>query len=196
MEIIYRKLEELKKLEDNPRTISAEQLQKLKESIQNNPDYFEARPIILSDRTGELVIIAGNQRYDACVELGIIEVPTILIPNLTREREREIIIRDNVNNGQWDIAKLFEWDCSELLNWGLESISFPEPSDFTEVMDDTHNVLRSEHYEAGAHIKYLIFEGYRIPISEAELDSLKQRAAEYMEENGVMVGFVNNLLGV
>ena len=63
MEIIYRKLEELKKLENNPRTISDEQLDKLKESIRNNPDYFEARPIILSDRTGELIIIAGNQRY-------------------------------------------------------------------------------------------------------------------------------------
>lgn len=42
MEIIYRKLEELKKLENNPRTISDEQLDKLKESIRNNPDYFEA----------------------------------------------------------------------------------------------------------------------------------------------------------
>ena len=30
MEIIYRKLEELKKLENNPRTISDEQLDKLK----------------------------------------------------------------------------------------------------------------------------------------------------------------------
>ncbi len=69
MEVIYRSTETLKKkAEDNPRTISEGQLQKLKESIQKNPDYFEARPIILSDRTGHLVIIAGNQRYDACVQ--------------------------------------------------------------------------------------------------------------------------------
>ena len=40
MEVIYRSTETLKKLEDNPRTISEGQLQKLKESIQNNPDYF------------------------------------------------------------------------------------------------------------------------------------------------------------
>ena len=106
--MIYRQTETLKKLENNPRTITEKQLQKLKESIQRNPDYFEARPIILSDRTGELVIIAGNQRYDACVQLGIKEVPTVLIPNLTEEREREIIFRDNVNNGEWDMACLFE----------------------------------------------------------------------------------------
>jgi hypothetical protein len=148
MEVIYRQTETLKKLENNPRSITEKQLQKLKESIQRNPDYFEARPIILSDRTGELVIIAGNQRYDACVQLGIKEVPTVLIPNLTEEREREIIIRDNVNNGEWDMARLFEWDCKELMEWGLEGICFPELDDFSEGVEDTRNVLRNENYEA------------------------------------------------
>ncbi len=196
MEVIYRQTETLKKLENNPRTITEKQLQKLKESIQRNPDYFEARPIILSDRTGELVIIAGNQRYDACVQLGIKEVPTVLIPNLTEEREREIIIRDNVNNGEWDMARLFEWDCKELMEWGLDGISFPELDDFSEGVEDTRNVLRNENYEAGAHIKYLAFEGYKIPITDVELEGLKQCAAEYLNENGVMIGFVNNLLGL
>lgn len=196
MEVIYRQTETLKKLENNPRSITEKQLQKLKESIQRNPDYFEARPIILSDRTGELVIIAGNQRYDACVQLGIKEVPTVLIPNLTEEREREIIIRDNVNNGEWDMACLFEWNCKELMEWGLDGISFPELDDFSEEVEDTRNVLRNENYEAGAHIKYLAFEGYKIPITDVELEGLKQRAAEYLNENGVMIGFVNNLLGL
>nr|DAK99743.1 MAG TPA: ParB protein [Caudoviricetes sp.] len=196
MEVIYRQTETLKKLENNPRTITEKQLQKLKESIQRNPDYFEARPIILSDRTGELVIIAGNQRYDACVQLGIKEVPTVLIPNLTEEREREIIIRDNVNNGEWDMACLFEWNCKELMEWGLDGISFPELDDFSEEVEDTRNVLRNENYEAGAHIRYLAFEGYKIPITDVELEGLKQRAAEYLNENGVMIGFVNNLLGL
>lgn len=196
MEVIYRSTETLKKLEDNPRTISEGQLQKLKESIQKNPDYFEARPIILSDRTGHLVIIAGNQRYDACVQLGIKEVPTVLIRNLTEEREREIIIRDNVSNGEWDMSRLFEWDCRKLMEWGIEGISFPDLDDFPGGMEDTHNVLRNENYEAGAHIKYLAFEGYKIPITDVELEGLKQRAAGYLEENGVMIGFVNNLLGL
>ena len=33
MEIIFRKIEELKKLSNNPRTISEEQMDKLKESL-------------------------------------------------------------------------------------------------------------------------------------------------------------------
>lgn len=196
MEIIYRPLYTLHKLEDNPRSITPEQLSKLKESIQRNPDYFEARPLILSDRTGELVIIAGNQRYDACAALGMESAPTVLIPNLTEEREREIIIRDNVNNGQWDVNKLLDWDCNELLDWGIEGLNFPEPTDFE---DDKNlmgggKMLKSESYEAGASIKYLAFEGYRIPITDQELENLKTKAKEYMEENGVMIGFINYLL--
>lgn len=100
MEMKYRKLSTFKKLENNPRTITEEQFQILKESIANNPDYFEARPIILSDRTGELIIIEGNQRYDACIELGLSEAPTILMSGLTEEREHEIIVRGNVHNGK------------------------------------------------------------------------------------------------
>ena len=69
-------------------------------------------------------------------------------------------------------------------------------NDFSNEVEDTHNVLRNENYEAGAHIKYLAFEGYKIPITDIELEGLKQRANEYLEENGVMIGFVNNLLGV
>lgn len=120
MEMKYRKLNELKKLENNPRKINDEQFKKLCESIRDNKDYFEARPLILSNRTGELVIIAGNQRYEASLKLGLLEVPTFLIENLTEEREKEIIIRDNVANGEfnWDILGN-DWNPKDLYDWGL-----------------------------------------------------------------------------
>lgn len=120
MEIIYRKIKELRRLINNPRTISCEQLEILKESIVRNPDYFEARPLILSDRTGELVIIAGNQRYEASLQIGLLEVPTVLIPGLTEERETEIMVRDNVNNGQWDKELLDSWNIDCLAEWGAD----------------------------------------------------------------------------
>lgn len=120
MEIVYRKLYEMKKLDGNPRKITTEQLAKLKESIERNKDYFEARPLILSNRTGELVIIAGNQRYEACKQLGLDECPTVLLEGLTEEREKEIIIRDNVNNGEWDDELLQEWDAELLDDWGVD----------------------------------------------------------------------------
>lgn len=126
MEIVYRKLDEMKKLDGNPRKITTEQLAKLKESIERNKDYFEARPLILSNRTGELVIIAGNQRYEACKQLGLDECPTVLLEGLTEEREKEIIIRDNVNNGEWDEDLLQEWDAELLDDWGVTLPDFEE----------------------------------------------------------------------
>lgn len=122
----YRKLSELKKLENNPRTITKKDMDVLVKSIKDNKDYFEARPLILSDRTGELVIIAGNQRYEAARTLGLEEVPTFLLSNLTERREREITIRDNVSNGKFDpdiIAN--SWDIEELKEWGVSDFNFP-----------------------------------------------------------------------
>lgn len=123
LEMKYRPMSELKELPGNPRIIKKEQFEKLKTSIKNNADYFEARPIILSNRTGELVVIAGNQRLKASKALGLKEVPTVLLEGLTEEREREIIIRDNVENGEWDMNILAnEWDVEELNDWGVTEI--------------------------------------------------------------------------
>lgn len=120
-QVEYRAIADLKELPGNPRTIKKDQFEKLKQSIKDNADYFEARPIILSDRTGELVILAGNQRYKAAKALGLEEVPTILLEGLSEEREKEIIIRDNVENGDWDWDTLAnEWDADVLDSWGVK----------------------------------------------------------------------------
>lgn len=161
MEVIYRKLSDMKKLDGNPRKITQEQLETLKQSIERNKDYFEARPLILSNRTGELVVIAGNQRYEACKQLGIEECPTVLLEGLTEEREKEIIIRDNVSNGEWDEELLQDWD-SELLNdWGVdisdmkcfeEPVSEAEEDDFDEDTDEVEPVCKEgDIWQLGNH---------------------------------------------
>lgn len=134
-EIVYRELKEITLLEDNPRKISEEQMEKLKTSIESNKDYFECRPVILSDRTGELVVIAGNQRVKAATSLGWKEVPTILLSGLSEEREKEIIIRDNVNNGEWDEELLAEWDAALLDDWGV---------DVSAMYDENNSQVREE----------------------------------------------------
>lgn len=120
-----RPIENLVKLENNPRRITDTDLAKLVQSVRDNPDYFQARPLILSDRTGELVIIAGNQRYEAAKFLELDLVPTYLLSGLTEQREKEIIIRDNVSNGEWNYEALHnEWNEFDLKDWGL-SVAFP-----------------------------------------------------------------------
>ena len=136
----YKKISEIKLLENNPRTISDRQFKILCTSIKKNIDYFEARPLILSDRTGELVVIAGNQRYKAAEHLGLKEVPTYLMKNLTEETEREIVIRDNISNGDWDFDLLAnEWDTDELEDWGLDGFPFELEPDFEDLIGEEKN---------------------------------------------------------
>ena len=114
------KLSELKKLEWNPRTIKKEDLDKLTKSIEKFW-VIEWRPFLVSNRTGENIIIWGNQRYEVCKKLGIKEVPVHIMEWLSEEEEKEIIIRDNISNGEWDWDILAnEWDKEELEEWGLD----------------------------------------------------------------------------
>lgn len=121
-QVKYLSLSDLNELEGNPRTITKDKMNKLVESIKANQDYFEARPIICSDRTGELVILAGNQRFKAAKIAGLDEVPVVILHGLDEEREREIIIRDNVELGDWDWDILAnEWEVEDLKDWGVDA---------------------------------------------------------------------------
>lgn len=119
MEIVYRKLSEIKTNPENPRTATEESIKKLAKSIEGNPKFFEARPILLSNRTGELVIIGGEQRSKAAALLKMKAVPTILIPGLDVDDEEEIMFLDNTHSGIWDEQKLAKWDREQLKSWGV-----------------------------------------------------------------------------
>lgn len=121
-QIIYRKTTDLDPLYKNPRYIRDADFAELCKSI-HNLKYFEARPLIISNRTGLLVILAGNMRHKAAINEGIKEVPTFLIEGLTEAEEKEITIRDNVSNGDWDYDMLAnEWDKDQLIEWGVPAM--------------------------------------------------------------------------
>jgi hypothetical protein len=122
LKIEYRKIDTIAELENNPSKAKDPELKNLCKSISDNPEYFEARPCLLSDRTGKLIIIAGNKRYRAAKKIELKEVPTILMSGLTEAQEREITIRDNVSDGDWDYSALSEWE-EPIADWGVEFFS-------------------------------------------------------------------------
>lgn len=136
MEIVYRKLADLVVNPDNPRKSTPEGVKALAKSIKDNPDFFEARPILLSDRTGKLMIIGGERRSEAARSLGMAEVPTILLSGLSEEREHEIMIRDNTHSGIWDEMKLRQWGGQELKSWGVELKQMKETAKLSELKYD------------------------------------------------------------
>ena len=102
----YINVNELQELQNNPRKISEKDLEILKNSIKEDPEFFEARPIICNEINGKKIVIAGNQRLKASKELGLTKVPCFVFKNLSKDRQDKITIKDNVNNGFWDLQIL------------------------------------------------------------------------------------------
>jgi len=88
----------LKANPQNPRVIKNDAFKRLCASIKEDPAYFEARPILVNK---DMVIFAGNQRYRAAVEIGMKEVPVIVMDNPELEAKR--MLRDNISAGDWDM---------------------------------------------------------------------------------------------
>ena len=187
----YRPVSEIKELPNNPRTISKEDFDRLKDSIIDNPEYFEGRPLILSDRTGELVVLAGNQRLRAAKAVGLKEVPTIVLPNLTEEQEKEIIIRDNVSNGRWDMELLAnDFDLQDLENWGVEvniDAEFGNIKDRSEELgeDEINQILDSTGEIELSEMNDNIILTVRLPEEKYEVTVKAMR--EYDKNIGLVV---------
>ena len=105
----------------NPRQIGTKEFMSLVKSLKDCPEMFEARPLLVSDRTGENVVLGGNMRLRAAQKLGYAEVPVIILSGLTEAQEREIAIKDNGAWGEWDWDALAnEWGDVPLADWGVD----------------------------------------------------------------------------
>ena len=119
-EIKYLAISDLKVNPGNPRFIRDAAFKKLVKSLSDCPSLFDARPCICSNRTGENIIIGGNMRFRAAVELKYKKVPTIIMEGLTELEEKEITIKDNATAfGEWDMDMLSGWGDLPLAEWGV-----------------------------------------------------------------------------
>lgn len=113
-------------LPKNPRFIKDQRFKKLKKSIKDDPEMLGARELLVYPLDDVYIIIGGNMRYRAAVDLGYSELPCkILPPDTSAEQLRAITIKDNVPYGEHDWELLAnEWDSEELISWGLDLPEF------------------------------------------------------------------------
>ena len=81
------KATEIKPNPDNPRLIKDDKFKKLVESIREFPQMLELRPIVIDENN---MVLGGNMRLKACLELGMKEVPVIYAKDLTPE-QKEVV---------------------------------------------------------------------------------------------------------
>jgi DNA modification methylase len=102
LSVEYKSLTALKPYSQNARTHTKHQIRQIAESIRI---FGYTNPVLvdLSDR-----IIAGHGRVEAAKLLGMDQVPTIRLENLTEDQIRAYVIADNklAENAGWDKAIL------------------------------------------------------------------------------------------
>jgi len=129
-------VEKLINAEYNPRVLKEHQFKQLKDSIER---FGLVDPILVNvnkDRHG--IIIGGHQRTFVAQKLGMKKIPAIEL-NLTLEKEKELNIRMNKNQGEWDFESLANFfDQEDLLDFGFQEYEFgvtDEELDYS-ILDD------------------------------------------------------------
>ncbi len=115
--IVKRNINSLIFAEYNPRQLTTEQHQNLKDSIQR---FGIVDPIIVNkNKSRENIIVGGHQRVRVAKSMNITEVPVLEI-DLSYEKEKELNVRLNKNTGEWDFDTLANnFEIESLKEWGF-----------------------------------------------------------------------------
>jgi len=184
MEVV--KISEVKLNPNNPRIIKDDKFKKLVQSIKDFPEMLNIRPIVVNQ---DMIILGGNMRYKACKEAGLKEIP-IIITDLSEDKQREFLIKDNTSGGEWDWEVLAnEWDSEQLEDWGLDlpitkdlneqdlfdiEIPFYTPSAIVPDINELANLDKT---------KYLIDKINLLEVDNELKEVLKARASFFTDFN-------------
>ncbi len=126
LRIEYRPVADLKPRTSNPRTHTEKQIKQIAASIQR---FGFTNPILIDDAEG---IVAGHGRIAAAKQLGIGEVPTVRLAEMSEAEIRAYVIADNrlAENAGWDrelLAIEFQYLAELDLDFDLAITGFELP---------------------------------------------------------------------
>jgi ParB-like chromosome segregation protein Spo0J len=141
-----RKPSELSPFDNNARTHTPEQIEKIAASIQ---EFGFINPIIIDANNG---VIAGHARLKAAQSIGLESVPVLRVEHLTEAQKRAYIIADNrlaEIGSDWDV-ELLQQELADLGDLGLDleltGFSLDEVGSLLDVSDNESEELKEEEY--------------------------------------------------
>ena len=107
---------------------------------------LQLRGILVYPHGDKYIVIGGNMRLRAMVELGMTSAPCVVIPShVTADKLRAYTILDNSSMGEWDWQALqLEWDTAQLDDWGIDPMEEQEYNAKAETMEEDFNEIKEE----------------------------------------------------
>lgn len=142
MEIVTKKISDLKPYANNPRH-NAKAVKPVKESILK----FGFKVPLVIDKNN--VIVCGHTRFYASKEIGLETVPCIIADDLTQEQINAFRLVDNRTSefAEWNFDKLAE-ELSELQDFDLEPFGFDDlMAGLDELYPKTEEVIEDNYEE-------------------------------------------------
>ncbi len=138
MQLINKKISDLKEYENNPRDNTA-----AVDAVANSIKEFGFKVPIIVD--GNNIIIAGHTRFKAAISLGLEEVPCIVANDLTPQQVKAFRLADN------KVGEIASWDL-EKLKLELENIDGLDMSLFGFESDVEPNEVFEDDFDPNEHI--------------------------------------------
>lgn len=167
MEIVNKKIEELKPYENNPRFNDD-----AVEYVANSIKEFGFKVPIVIDKDG--VIVAGHTRYKASLELGLEEVPVIVADDLNEEQIKAFRLADN------KVSEKAEWNF-ELLDEELNNINNIKMNEFGFIIEDLEEIVEDLN---NLYTTKINIPAYEITGDEPSFDDMidESKVNELMQE--------------
>jgi len=139
----------------NSRTHSEEQIQEVVKSID---EFGFTNPLLVDENN---ILIAGHCRLEAAKRIGLKQIPTVIINDLTEVQKAALVIADNkmALNAGWDFTKL------------SEQITFLQDNDFDIAL-------------TGFHADELTFMPQEVPAFIGDEDDVPEAPVEPITKRG------------
>ena len=116
----------------NPRTWTQSDIDDTRDSILEDPDFLEDRPLLVVPFGKAFVAFAGNLRHEGATAAKLSKVPCVVYHPETAADYETILRRAMKDNGQfgktnWDAIYSSKWGTLPLEKWGLTPKGWTEP---------------------------------------------------------------------
>ena len=118
MQVVMRKIRDLKPYKNNAKKHPKEQVNRIAESIK---EFGFTQPVLI-DKNNEVVV--GHGRILGAKQAGLKEVPTVMLEDLTEEQIKAYRLIDNkLNESDWDYVML-DQEVEQLLQSNIDMSLF------------------------------------------------------------------------